>query len=435
MKSQLEKLEGLFYKLQIEVPAEKVQTAFENAYKHIQKTAKLKGFRPGKAPLSAIKSMYGEKVTDDVLNQLVSEFYQSALKEHGMEPLGYPKLDFKNLNQDKSFEFSAEFEVRPDVKLKKYEGLKVEKEKLIINETQVQDVLENVRNSNAELVPVFEDRGALQGDSADINFDGYVEGAPLPGGKADNHILEIGSGQFIEGFEENVIGMKIGEEKEINLKFPEEYHNNEIAGKPVLFKVKLNGLKKKSLPEINDELAKKVGEFDTLPDLVEAIKKDLSQSEEQRIKEDLRNKILRKLVEENPVEAPESLKSQQKQMIIDDVKQRLSQQGMNEKEFEDYKEKWASDFEDSAQFMVQSTFLVDALADKLEFRATPKDIENKIQDYSKETGIEMARLNEFYNDADKRSRLGFQLTEEKVVSYLIEKAEITEVDPKPAEKA
>lgn len=434
IKSTLDKEDGLFRKISIEVDASKVKSAFERVYKEIQKTANIKGFRKGKAPLTAIKSMYADRVKDDVLNDLVSESYQTALSEHKLNPIGYPKLNFENLDPEGSFSFSAEFEIRPEVSVEKFEGLKVEKEKLVIDESQVDNILENIRTSQAELVPVFEERAAQEGDTADINFDGYVNGEPLPGGKADNHMLELGAGQFIEGFEDGVLGMKVGEEKELNLKFPDEYHNNDIAGQPVLFKVKLNGLKKKSLPELNDELAKKTGEFETLDELKSAIREDITQNEERRIKEDLRNKVLKKLVEENPVEAPQTLQDQQKQMIIEDVRQRLSQQGMGEKDFEEYKEKWASDFEDSAKFMVQSTFLVDALAEKLDFRATPQDIQQKIEDYAKETGIEMERLNEFYADADKKSRLGFQLTEEKVVSYLIDKADITEVEPKKEEE-
>ena len=434
IKSTLDKEDGLFRKISIEVDASKVKSAFERVYKEIQKTANIKGFRKGKAPLTAIKSMYADRVKDDVLNDLVSESYQTALSEHKLNPIGYPKLNFENLDPEGSFSFSAEFEIRPEVTVEKFEGLKVEKEKLVIDETQVDNILENIRTSQAELVPVFEERAAQEGDTADINFDGYVNGEPLPGGKADNHMLELGAGQFIEGFEDGVLGMKVGEEKELSLKFPDEYHNNDIAGQPVLFKVKLNGLKKKSLPELNDELAKKTGEFETLDELKSAIREDITQNEERRIKEDLRNKVLKKLVEENPVEAPQTLQDQQKQMIIEDVRQRLSQQGMGEKDFEEYKEKWSSDFEDSAKFMVQSTFLVDALAEKLDFRATPQDIQQKIEDYAKETGIEMERLNEFYGDADKKSRLGFQLTEEKVVSFLIDKADITEVEPKKEEE-
>lgn len=433
MKSSLDKLEGLNRKLSVSIPADRIQTAFESAFKGIQRTANIKGFRKGKAPMATIKSMYSDQVRSDVLDRLVSETYREALSEHSLVPLGYPKLDFEELNDEADFKYTAEFEIRPEVSVESYEGLEIEKEKIVIPVEKVDEILENIRTSQAELTPVLEDRVAQMGDTADIDFDGYVDGQPLQGGQAQGHLLELGSGQFIEGFEEKVAGMKVGVETEIHLKFPDEYHNSEIAGKPVTFKVKLNGLKKKVLPEIDDELAKKTGEFEKLEELKEAIKEDLAANEERRVQEDVRNQVLKALVEKNPVDAPESLKAQQMQMIQDDVRQKLAQQGMGEKDFEDYKEKWKGDFEDSATFMVKSTFLVDALADKLELRPTPKDIEEKMKEYSLQTGIELERLREFYKEDDKLSRLSFQLTEEKVVAFLIEKAKITEVEPKKEE--
>lgn len=426
MKSSVDKLDGLVRKLNVEVPAEKVQSAFDRVYKGIQKNANIKGFRKGKAPMATIKSLYADKVHDDVLNDLVSEGYRAALDEHSLDPIGYPKIDFETLDSDKQFNFSAEFEVRPEVTLKKYEGLKIEKEKIQVSDEQVDSVLENIRSSQAELVPVFEDRAATMGDIAELDFEGIVDGQPLPGGTASGHQLELGSSQFIEGFEEGVAGMAIGETKEINLKFPDDYHSKEIAGKPVKFITTLKSLKKKSLPELNDELAKKVGEFETLIALKDAIRKDLEQNEERRVQEEVRNQVLRRLVEANPVDVPESLKEQQKQMIIEDVKQKMSQQGMGEQDFEEYRTKWKDDFEDSAKFMVQSTFLVDELAEKLKLKATPKDIDEKIKTYGRETGIELEKLNEFYGQPERRSRLGFQITEERVIAHLIEKAEISE---------
>ncbi|MEO0336265.1 MAG: trigger factor, partial [Pseudomonadota bacterium] len=396
MKSSVDKLDGLNRKLSISIPADRIQSAFDTAFKGIQKTAAIKGFRKGKAPIATIKSMYSDKVRADVIDRLVSETYQEALREHELVPLGYPKLDFDELNESKDFSFTAEFEVRPEVKVAKYEGLPVNKEKVQVDESKIEEVLGNIQNSHAELVPVLEDRPATNGDSADIDFEGFVDGQPLQGGSAQGHVLELGSGQFIDGFEEKVVGMKVGVEAEIHLKFPEEYHNSDIAGKPVTFKVKLNGLKKRSLPEINDELAKKMGEFETLDDLKSAIRDDLKANEERRINEDVRNQLLRELVKENPVEAPESLKAQQKQMILEDVKQKLAQQGMGDKDFEEYKEKWKDDFEESATFMVQSTFLVDALADELNLRATSKEIEDRMRVYAMQSGIELERLKEFY---------------------------------------
>ncbi|NQZ01551.1 MAG: trigger factor [Bdellovibrionales bacterium] len=434
MKSSVDKLDGLNRKLSISIPVDRIQTAFDTAFRGIQKTAAIKGFRKGKAPIATIKAMYSEKVRADVIDRLVSETYREALQEHELIPLGYPKIDFEELDESKDFTFTAEFEIRPEVKVEKFEGLAVNKEKIAVNESKIDEVLGNIQNSQAELVPVLEDRPAAMGDSADIDFDGFVDGQPLQGGSAKGHVLELGSGQFIEGFEEKLVGMKIGVEAEINLKFPEEYHNSDIAGKPVTFKVKLNGLKKRSLPEIDDELAKKTGEFETLDALKNAIRDDLKANEERRVNEDVRNQLLRELVKENPVEAPESLKAQQKQMILEDVKQKLAQQGLGEKDFEEYKEKWKDDFEDSATFMVQSTFLVDALADQLSLRATAQEVEERMKMYAMQSGIELEKLKEFYKEGDQQSRLAFQITEEKVVATLIEKAKVTEVDAPVEEK-
>jgi len=428
MKSTVDKLEGLSRKINVEVPAEKVQQAFERVYKSIQKKANIKGFRPGKAPLATIKTMYGDQVKSDVVNDLINEAYQTALDEHKIEPVGYPKISFNALDEDKNFAFNAEFEVRPDVELKKYEGLPVLKEKLDIPADRVTTVLENMRSGQAETVMVFEDRSLRDGDVAVVDFTGLVNGEPLPNGSAVGHELEIGTNQFIEGFEEGLVGMKIGESRTLNLRFPEGYHEATLSGAPVTFQTKLTGMKKKVLPELNDELAKKVGEFQSLDELKARILKDLEEGEQKRILEEMRNRMVRSLVDANPVEAPRSLVEQQKEALIEDFKGRLKQQGLAEKDFDEYKSKWGKEFEESATFMVKSTFLLDALADKLGLRAEEAELDAKIDEYGKQTGIEMARLKEFYNKPERRSRLSFQVTEEKVVNYLIGKAQVTEVD-------
>jgi trigger factor len=427
MKSTVDKLEGLSRKINVQIPAEKVQQAFDKVYKGLQKKANIKGFRQGKAPIATIKSIYGDQVKNDVINDLVNEAYQNALQEHQLEPVGYPKISFEPLMENKDFTFTAELEVRPEVEVKKFEGLPVMKEKLEIPEDRIITILDNIRNGQSELTTVFEDRALANGDVAEVNFEGFLNGAPLPNGSATGHTLEIGSKQFIEGFEEGLIGMKVGDARTLNLRFPEGYHEQSLSGAPVTFETKLTAIKRKSLPELNDELAKKVGDFQTLDDLKTRIRKDLEEGENKRIAEDMKNRIVRALVEANPVEAPRGLVEQQKEALEEDFKGRLKQQGMNDGDFESYKEKWAEDFETSATFMVKSTFLLDALAEKLGIRAQPSEIEAKIVEYAQQTGIEKARLDEFYAKPERRSRLLFQVTEEKVVNYLLEKAKVTEV--------
>lgn len=430
MKSSIEKMDGLFRRVNIEVPADGVSSAFDRVYKEIQKKANIKGFRQGKAPLATIKSLYGNQVQQDVINDLISLNYGKAIEEHKVTPLGQPSIRLEEFAEDKGFKFSAEFEVRPEIQLKKIEKLNIEKEKIKVGDEQMQQVLENIRANHADLVPVFEDRPAQEGDVAIIDFEGFIDGLPLPNGKGENHPLEIGAKQFIEGFEEGMIGTKAGQNKELRLAFPADYHAKDVAGKNVVFQVTLKELKKKSLPELNDELAQKAGPFQSIDELKAAIRKDITDGEENRIQDDLKKRLLEELVKNNPVDVPATLKSEQKLMIIEDVKQRMTQQGMSLTEFEDYKVKWDGEFENTARFMIQSTFLVDEIATQHNLRAGPQEVEGKIAEFSEKTGIELSKVREYYKDADRRSRLAFQMTEEAVVKFLLDKADVKEVEKK-----
>ena len=427
MKSTVDKLEGLSRKVNVQVPAEKVQDAFEKVYKAIQQKANIKGFRQGKAPLATIKSVYGEQVKSDVVNDLINSNYPDALEQHRLDPIGYPRVSFEPITENKDFSFSAEFEVRPEVHLKSFEGLPVLREKVEIDEDRVNTVLENIRSGQSETVAVFDDRAIAPGDIAEVDFEGTVNGEPLPGGSAKGHQLEIGSNQFIAGFEDGLVGMKVGDTRTLNLRFPEGYHEASLSNAPVTFETRLTAIKRKTLPELNDELAKKVGDHATLDDLKARIRNDLNEGEQRRVGEDLKNRVVRALVDANPVEAPRSLVEQQKKALAEDFKGKLKEQGMGESEFEEYKVKWDGEFEQSATFMVKSTFLLDALAERLNLRATEDEVNTKISDYAQQTGIDMARLNEFYGTDERRSRLSFQVTEEKVVNHLLAKAKVTDV--------
>lgn len=434
MKTSLETVSTLERKLNIEVPASEVQAAFERAFKGIQKHVAIKGFRKGKAPLNTVKMVYGDRVKQDVVQDIIQTHYANALQEHKLDPISFPTVEFDPLEETKDFKFSAEFEVRPEVTLKKVEGLPVKKEKFELTDKAVNDTLEDIRKNRSETAPVLEDRGAQNGDVAVINFAGFIDGNPLDNGAAEGHELELGSNTFIPGFEEGVVGMKVGQEKTIELSFPETYHVPDIAGKPVQFKVTLKELKKKVLPELNDEFAKGLGPYENLDALKTAIRDDFQKREERRINEDLKNRLMRVLVENNPVEVPKSLMTEQKKALVDDFQKRMQQQGMTPDQFEDYKQKWDSDFEQTASFMIQSSFLIDKIAAENNLKATAEDVDKKLQEYAAQTGIEMARIKEFYQDQDRMARLAYQVTEEKVVDFLIAKAQLEEVSREVIEK-
>lgn len=435
MKTTLETVSTLERKLNIQVPASEVQAAFETAYKSIQKHVAIKGFRQGKAPIKAVKNMYGDRVKQDVVNDLVQKYYGTALKEHALDPVSFPTIEFDALDEGKDFGFTAEFEVRPSVSLKKIEKLPLKREKFEIKESFVDEALHDIQKNRAVNVPVLEDRMAQKGDIAVLDFKGFLDSGPLENGSAEGHELELGSNMFIPGFEEGILGMAPGSEKEIQVSFPVDYHVAELAGKPVTFKVKLHKLLKKELPELNDEFARSLGgKTESLEQLKESIKKDHVQREEKRVRDELKNRLMKTLVENNPVDVPKALMNEQKKALVEDLKKRMESQGMGAEQFEEYKDKWDKDFEETAGFMIRSSFLLDKISVDKNLRATDADLEAKFEEYASQTGIELARVKEFYGDEDRRSRLRYQLTEDKVVDWLVDHADVKDVSREDIEK-
>lgn len=427
MKSNVEKVSNLSRKLNVEVPAAAVQTAFQKIFSGIQRDVTIKGFRKGKAPIATIKSIYGDRVKQDVVQDLIQKHYIEALSEHKLEPISYPEFEFADAIEGKDFSFSANFDIRPDINLKKYEGMEVEKEKYEVDAKKVDQVLENIRASRASFETVTEARAAKNGDTAVIDFEGFMGGAPLENGSGKDHHLELGAKQFIDGFEEGVVGMKVGESKTISLKFPDPYHSAELAGKPVEFKVTLKEIKAKVLPELNEEFIKSLGGPADLEALKKTITEDLEQTEKKRVEDGFKNRLLKKLVSENPVEVPPSLLKEQKASLIEDFKKRMSDQGMTENDFASYVEKWDADFTKSATEMIQSSFLVDAIAKKHDLFAKKEDLDTKFKEYSAQTGIDEARIREFYGKSEQASRLTYQITEEKVIGFLNQSVKVKEV--------
>ena len=430
MKALIQVTEGLQRKLNVEVPADAVKSAFHKVYGDIQKQVEIKGFRKGKAPIATIKTMYKDKVSGDVAQDLISSHYPLAIKEQNIDPINYPEFEFEDPSETKDFAFTAIFDIRPEVKLNKWEGLEVEKEKFVLDEKRVDEVLNNIRNSKVTYETVLEDRTAMMTDVAIIDFDGFVDGAPLENGAGRDQNLELGSKQFIEGYEEGIVGMKVGETRTLNLQFPSPYHSASLEGKPVEFRVTLKALKKKVLPEITEELLKTIGSHQTVEEFKKTIVADIEQSEKKRIEDNFKNRLLKKLVEANPVDVPASLLKDQKAALIEDFKKRMTEQGMAPTEFENYIQKWDSDFAKSANEMIQSSFLIDKLASENDLICKQEDVSKRFEEYVKQTGIELARIKEWYSKPEQMSRLTYMITEEKVIKMLTAKTKVKEIDAK-----
>lgn len=265
------------------------------------------------------------------------------------------------------------------------------------------------------------------GDTAVVDFEGFMGGAPLENGSGKDHNLELGAKQFIDGFEDGIVGMKKGENKTISLKFPDPYHAAELAGKPVEFKVTLKDIKAKNLPEMNEEFLKSLGGPSDLEALKKSIREDLMSTETKRVEDGFKNRVLKTLVKENPVEVPPSLLKEQKASLVEDFKKRMSEQGMAENDFASYVEKWDGDFEKTASEMIQSSFLVDAIAKKHDLFAKKEDLDAKFKEYAAQTGIDESRIKEFYGKSEQASRLSYQITEEKVLNLLTQSVKVKEV--------
>ena len=427
MKTEIETLSNLERKLNIHIPADQVDSEFTNAFKYLQKSVEVKGFRKGKTPLATIRSLYGDKIKGDVAQNLVQTFYFKALKEHDLVPVGMPDIDFQNPEEGKEFSFTAKFEVQPEIELTQMDNLEVKKEKIEITDDQVDKNIEQILENQAKMEDVVLIRDLKNGDFADIDFEGFIDNEPLENGAAKGHVLEIGSDSFIPGFEQGLVGMKPQESKSINIAFPDDYHVEHLKGKPVTFKVTLNKIKEKIKPELNDDFVKRKGEHTTKEKLKTQLKKDIIKKKKKRAESDLKNRLFKALVAANPFDIPESLVKEQRSALVEDFKQRMQGQGISANEFAEYQQKWESDFSETAEFMVRSALLIQKIAKEHDLNASKDDLEAKLQEFADQTGLDLSKVKEFYQQGQQSANLEFQITEEKTFKFLLEKANVTEV--------
>ena len=329
MSVQVENLEKNMAKLTIEVAAEEVEKAIQAAYLKEKGKISMPGFRKGKVPRKMIEKMYGEAVFyEDAANTLIQENYPAAVEESGIDIVSRPTIDVVQIESGKPFIFTAEVAVRPEVKLGKYLGVQVTKIDTSVSDEEVEAAVEKERNNNARTVTVT-DRPIANGDTAVIDFEGFVDGVAFEGGKGENHPLEIGSHSFIDTFEDQLVGKNAGDEVEVNVTFPEKYQAADLAGKPAMFKVKIHEVKCKELPELNDEFAQDVSEFDTLEEYKADVKKKLEEANEKHADSEVEAKIFDKVIENMTAEIPQVMFDNRVNEMISELEQRLAPQGIS----------------------------------------------------------------------------------------------------------
>ncbi|MFT6069391.1 MAG: trigger factor [Bacteriovoracaceae bacterium] len=391
-----------------------------------QKTVNMKGFRKGKAPLAMVEKLYGPQLEFEALNQFVQNRLIEAMTKEELNPVGQPNFEDMKYDAGKSVSFNAIVEIFPEVELKDMSKLSFKKEKVEVKEEDVESIKNNYLSSKAEMIEVTDEKATLaKGHTAIMNFQGTTPDGEKPESmKGEEFLLEIGSGQFIPGFEEGMMGMKKGEKKVLDLTFPEEYHSEELKGAKVKFDVELLEIKEKKLPEFNDELAKEFG-FESVEDFNTKNKENLVQQKERAADEKLHQEILEKLIEENQFDVPGVLVSQQEDYLKEDVKKNLTQQGFNEPMMDEYFEKWATDLKEKAQFQVRSGLILDTLAKKFEVETSESDLDAKIEETAKGSGLPVEQLKQYYSTDEKiRKNMMYAIREEKTFAKLKEQVKV-----------
>ena len=333
MSLQVEKLEKNMAKLTIEVSAEELEKAIEGAYQKNKNKISIPGFRKGKAPRKMIEQMYGKSVFyEDAANALIPDAYDKALEECEEQIVSSPKIDVTQLEAGKPFIFTAEVALKPEVTLGKYKGVKVDKIDVKVSDEDIDAEINRERESNARTISV-EDRAVKDGDMTVIDFEGFVDGVAFEGGKGENYPLTIGSGSFIPGFEEALVGAELNKETEVNVTFPEDYHATELAGKPAVFKCTVKEIKEKQLPDLDDEFASEVSDFDTLDEYKKEIKDNLTKKKEEQAKTEKENAVVDKAVENATMEIPEAMIDTQVENMVDDFARRIQSQGLSMEQY------------------------------------------------------------------------------------------------------
>lgn len=427
MQITVEDLSAVKKKINFEIPSEKVSAAIDKAFDKIRKNAALKGFRKGKAPQSVIEKHYSDVMADDVLRELFNEAYYKALVDNKITPASHPELESDLLVRGESLKFSATLEIIPHIETVNYKGLKATRQSFTADPSKVDQRLDQIRQNMAEYSPADDDSEAVLGDLVTMDFTGSIDGVPFEGGHGEDAQLQLGSGQFIPGFEDQIVGMKASESKEIKVTFPAEYHSSELAGKDAVFAIKLKQIKHKKLPELDDDFAAEVGDFETMDQLRNKLAETIHKQETERFESDFREQLLQSLVENNPIEVPESMIDRQVDLMLENTKKRLASQGMNLSMMGMDEDRYKADFRDVAAQKVKSSLLVSALARQESLKVEQSDIDLQLEKIAVDNGHDFNKLAEFYkNNQQAGETLHDYLIDEKVFSLLIDNAEITE---------
>lgn len=417
-----EKVEKSQVALTIEVNAAEFEAAVEKAYQKMRRKISVPGFRPGKAPRKMIERMYGAEVFfEEAINIAFPEAYEAAAEQEKLQIVGYPTVEMVGEVTKDGFTFKATTPVYPEVTLGEYKGLKAEKPEVKVLAADVDERLKALADRNTRLVSV--DRAAKSGDTAVIDFEGFLDGKPFDGGKGENHNLELGSGSFVPGFEDQVIGMKAGDEKDLDITFPEDYHKD-LAGKKVVFHVKAKEIKCKELPKLDDDFAKDVSEYDTLKELKDSIKREITEQREQAAKYAVENELMEKVAANIECDIPDALIDEQCARFLEEFKQRLQSQGIP---YDQYckmtnmdEAKFLEEGKEPATRQVRMDLAVNAIIKEEKLEATDEEVEKQYTDLAEKYSMDVNELKKYLDPMSVRA----QLIRDKAISVVVDSAKV-----------
>ena len=424
MNVQVENLEKNMVKLTIEVPEEQVEPALNKAYLKERNRIRIDGFRKGKVPRQIIEKMYGPEVFyEEAANILIQDNYEEAMDESGVDIVSSPSMEIVQIEKGKPFIFTAEVAKRPEVKLGQYKGVKVKKVDTSVTDEDVEGEIEKERNRNARSV---EKEGEIaEGDTAEIDFEGFLDGEPFEGGKGEGHSLEIGSHSFIDGFEEQLVGKKAGEETELNVTFPEDYHEESLAGKPVVFKVKIHTVRSKEVPELDQDFAEDQG-FDSVEEYREDVRKrlvDIKEMDARRQKED---EAIEKIMDSSEMEIPDAMIDSQVNTMLKGFAQRMAGQGLSMKQYMQYTgtdvDALKEQTRPEAIKRIRSSLVLEAIAKEESLNATDEEVEEEIGKMAERYGMEKEKFLEVMGE-NERENVKRDLNIEKAIDLILDNCE------------
>ncbi len=425
MKATVEQLGPTNKKLMIEIESEEVDRRIDQAFREIRKHAKIKGFRPGKVPLKLLERYYGKQVIEDVQKDLIGETFPKALQESEIYPLNFPVLEKGSIEKGKSFKYSAIMEVRPEIQLGEYLGIKVEKQQVQVSEEDIDERLNNIRKSHGKLKAVEPERPVQEGDYVIVEYEALTQGEPIEGMRSSNFMIHIGSGDFHPDIERGLLGAQKGEERQIHVKFGQDYYHTLLAGKPVDFKIKVIDVKHMELPELNDEFAKQLDpELENLDALRNRLKEIIVEERERQAEREVKEQLLDKISKDIDITLPQSLVENEVTRSIENLRQDLLRSGASLDKAGFSEQKLREDLRPSAEKKVKNSLILTEIAKQDNITVTEDDIDQAFKDLASVTGQEIEPLRRYYEAKGMIESLKQRLLEQKTLNYLLDHANI-----------